>query len=297
MSSKETFLLCSLMALASQCGAEDFRALCADRTSVERVYYSHRLGDKPTFEQDVPSALIERLVAEDLHKEAVLKKVYGMEMTPALVQAEVQRIDTTTRAPETLVEIKAALDGDPDRFAQTVAKPTLVERMLRDKFENDDALHATQRRESEKVRERLLAAKKTGVPLTTLVALLKQGHSNEASEANWQLGTPPPETNAPSAGETEMKQRFGPNAKIISSSAGANREQKFYFEDLPCPLQRVLRLQLRQAADISAVIETSSGFLLYLAKAKSPDALAVEVLCIRKRSYEDWLKQQTEANL
>ena len=75
-------------------------------------------------------------------KEAVLRKVYGVAITPALLDAEVQRINTTTRAPDMLAEIKAALGNDPAKFAQAFAKPFLVERLLREKFDNDEALHA-----------------------------------------------------------------------------------------------------------------------------------------------------------
>ena len=52
-------------------------ALVQARTAIERVYYNHRLGQKPPFEQVSPPSLIERLVKEDLRKEAVLKQVYG----------------------------------------------------------------------------------------------------------------------------------------------------------------------------------------------------------------------------
>src|SRR6266446_3386975 len=210
----------------------------------------------------------------------------------ATVQAEAQRINATTRAPGTLAAIKAALGGDPASFAKTVAKPTLVERLLRDKFENDDALHAAQRRETEKVREGLLAAKKEHPGMTNLLALLKEGHTNEASESTWQLGPPPPETNAPSADEIEIKKRFGPNAQIISPPRDADRERKFYFEDLPPALRNVLRAQLRQSGDVSAVIETPGGFLLYVAKEKTDTALSVTALSVPKRSYEQWLEGQ-----
>ena len=129
-----------------------------DRAAIERVYYNHRLGQKPPFEEATPPALIERLVKEDLHKEAVLRKAYGVVITPDLLEAEGQRINTTTRAPEMLAEIKAALGNDPARFAQSFAKPFLVERLLRDKFDNDEALHAAQRQQADAVRNRLLEA-------------------------------------------------------------------------------------------------------------------------------------------
>src|ERR1039457_5045130 len=138
--------------------ADDLAALVRDRAAIERVYYNHRLGQKPPFEQATPPTLIERLVREDLRKESALRKVYGVAITPALLEAEVERINTTTRAPDMLTEIKAALGNDPAKFTQAFAKPFLVERLLREKFDNDEALHAAQRQQVEAVRNQLLKA-------------------------------------------------------------------------------------------------------------------------------------------
>ncbi len=307
-------LILSGLCFVAQAG--DLAALCANRTAIERVYYNHRLGNKPPFEQVSPPSLIERLVKEDLRKETALKRVYGVEITPALLEAEVQRINTTTRAPDMLAEIKGALGNDPAKFANVFAKPILVERLLRDKFDNDDALHAATRREAERVREQLLTGRRRGNESQTpilqpstlnpqpsqtsapanklaveLVALLKAGHSNEVSETTWQLAPRPAETNAPAADELEIKQRFGPNAQLISSPQ-RDKDRKLYFEDLPAELQKVLRAQLRQPGDVSAVIETPGGFLLYVAKAKSDTALTAACLSLPKRSYEQWLHNQ-----
>jgi hypothetical protein len=284
-------ILLSSSALAS---ADNFASLCADRTAVERVYYNHRTGNKPPFEQVSPPALIERLVRQDLHKESVLNKMYSVAITPTMLEAEVHRINTTTRAPDTLAELKAALGNDPDRFARAIARPIVVERLLRERFENDDTLHATQRAEAEKTRQQLLAAKNRDEPLTNLVALLKQGHPSQVSEATWLLTVRPAETNAPIADELEIKKRFGPDAQILSSPSMPNREPKVYFEDLPAALQNVLRVQLRQPRDVSAVIELPGGFLLYLAKAKTTDTMDVVVLSIPKRSYEQWVDEQPD---
>jgi len=272
--------------------ADNLTALVRDRTAIERVYYNHRLGQKPPFDQATPPALLERLVQEDRRKEAALRQVYGVVITPALLEAEVQRINTTTRAPDMLAEIKAALGNDPARFAQAFAKPFLVERLLRDKFDNDDALHAPQRREAERVREKLLTSAATNDAVPTLLAILKASHSNEVSETTWQLRSRPAETNAPAPDELEIKQRFGPNARLLSSPQRAERDH--YFEDLPAELQRVLRVQLRQPGDVSAVIETPGGFLLYLAREKTATALSVTCLSLPKRSYEQWLSEQTQ---
>jgi hypothetical protein len=273
--------------------AADVTALCADRAAIERVYYAHRTGTKPPFEQVMPPELLDKLTRADLRKEAVLRKVYGVDVTPSLFEAEVRRINTTTRAPEMLAEIKAALGGDPARFAASFAKPILVERLLREKFDNDDALHATQRHEVEQVREELLAAKKNGAEVAKLLPLLKARHPNEVRETTGQLGArPEAKPGIPTSDETEIKKRFGPDAKLLSRPGDGGREQTFYFDDLPAELQKVLRVQLRQPGDVSAVIETPGGFLLYLATEKAVEKLGVAILSIPKRSYEDWLAQQ-----
>lgn len=285
-------LLLLLLALGYPAWAEDFAALCADRAAIERVYHEHRTGSKLPFEQALPRATLERLVREDLKKEAVLARAYGVTITDAMVAAEVQRINTTTRAPEMLAEIKASLGNDTARFANAFAKPIVVERLLREKFDHDDALHISPRRQVEQTRTELLAAKTNGASCEKLLALLQRSHSNAVTETTWQLGARPAETHAPDTDLPEVQKRFGKSAQILSSPpANAGKEQKFYFNELPGELQRVLTVQLRQPGDVSAVIEMPGGFLLYLTREKTATTLSVATLSISKRSYEDWLKK------
>jgi hypothetical protein len=290
----QTFLLLPLLALAAVAN-EDFPALCHDRAAIERVYYQHRLGEKPPFEQVLPPAALQGLVRKDLDKEAVLKRVYGLDITSALLDAEVQRINTSTRAPAMLAEIKSALGNDPARFANVFAKPILVERLLRERFEHDAALHAPQRRQAEQARNELLAARQNGANYEMLLALLRRGQSNAVTETTWQLAARPAETNAPGADEAEIKRRFGPNARIMSSPPGGGKAAKFYFEDLPGELQNVLRAQLRCPGDVSAVIEMPRGFLLYAAREKTDAVLCVAALSLPKRNYEQWIEEQNES--
>ncbi len=270
----------------------DIEQLLRDRTAIERVYYNHRLGEKPAFEKVSPPSLIERLVKDDLRKESTLKKVYGVEISSAQLDAEVNRINTTTRAPEILAELKSALGGDRARFARTVAKPILVERVLRDRFDNDDQLHSPQRRQVEAARAQLLTAKNSGASSDKLLAVFKAAGSNQVSESTWLLGA---RTNVLASSATtdqlEIKKRFGPNAQLLTPSP-PDADRKFYFEDLPGDLQQVLRVQLRQAGDVSAVIEMPSGFTLYVAKEKTSEKLSAAVLSVPKRSYEQWLEEQ-----
>lgn len=285
------FQLCCCMAAR----AENFDALCADRAAVERVYYQHRLGTKPPFEQVLPRQALERMVRQDQLKETVLKSVYGVKVTAAMVEAEVARINATTRAPDILAELKAALSNDPQRFGETVARPILVERLLRGRFENDDVQHAAARRESEAARNELLTARTNGAGAAELIALLKRTGSNAVTEITWELAPRPATVNPTAAEEVEARKRYGPQAQIISTLQPGDGAPKSYFDDLPPPLQNVLRVQLRQPGDISAVIETPESFLLYVCNEKTGDTLRAACLTCPKRNYENWLSEQDRA--
>jgi hypothetical protein len=288
-------------------GAEEIQTLITDRTAVERVYYAHRLGAKPAFEQALPPSLIDRLVKQELRKEAVLKRAYGVEITPELVAVEVQRINSTTHAPEVLTELKAALGNDPARFACTMARPILVERILRQRFENDHWLHAPQRHEAEAARETLLAARRAGEPREKMCALLKASRAGIVEESDWLL-TPRPVEAAPATPNlrpgTASQIKAGSSlytmegtaqlSQVLSSGEkeAPGREREWYFEDLDPDLQRVLNAELVKVGDVTAVIEAPRGFLLFVAGEKTPAALKVVSLSIPKRSFEEWLAAQ-----
>jgi 23S rRNA U2552 (ribose-2'-O)-methylase RlmE/FtsJ len=296
--------------------ADDLGSLCADRAAIERVYYEHRLGNKPPFEQLLPPSVIEQLVKQDLHKEAALKRIYSVDISANQVEAEVKRIDTTTRAPETLAELKKALGDDPARFARSVAKPIVVERELRARFDNDDQLHAPQRRVAEKIRARILAARTNSASFDQLLSLLKEAGAGIVTEVTWQLA--PRESDqvasaAPSANGraapvsvspavSQVKARGGPYsveataqiAQVLSPPSQPSMARPFHFEDLPGDLQKVLGTQLQKPADVSAVIETPGSFLLFLAKERTAASLSAASLTIPKRSYEQWVAEQSK---
>jgi hypothetical protein len=243
----------------------------------------------------MPLDLVERLVRMDLKKEFALKRSYGVEITDALVEAEVARINTTTRAPEILAEIKAALGNDAARFARSMARPIVVERKLRARFENDDKLHAAQRRDAEQARADLLAKKTV------------EGMHN----VTWQLGARPnaegpetrnqkPETLSPLQTKAVAKsgsysiEATAQIAQQFAPPVNSEHDRKFYFEDIDPELQKVLRAQLRRAGDVSAVVETPTAYLLFILKEKTADALTAALLSIPKRSYEEWLAEQPD---
>lgn len=216
-----------------------------------------------------------------------LQQIYGIEVTAAMAAAEAERINATTRAPEMLAEIKHALGDDPARFAVSIARPLVVERLLRQRFDNDDRLHAAQRSAAGKARDALLAENTVEGMQENIWQLTPRPAASIPAPA-----TPPAESNpkpANSASGSYSNEATAQVAQPLGGGADSPGEQNLYFEDLDPELQNVLRAQLRKPGDVSAVIETSAAFLVFLAKEKSATVLSASCLNVPKRGYDEWL--------
>lgn len=227
----------------------------------------------------------------------MLRKVWRTEITGPLLQAEVQRIATTTRAPETLAEIQHALGDDPERFAHSFARPILVERLLREKLDNDDTLHAPQRRAADRDAQRT-ARREAERRQCCKGAGAAEAQPCRRRDRNHLATRRAPRRKARHRNRRRDRNQefFGPDAQLLSSPQAADgKERKFYFADLPGELQNVLRVQLRQAGDVSAVIEMPGGFLLYVAREKTDAVLSVAPACpCPSATSEQWLEEQAK---
>ena len=361
-------------ALAAGIAAQDpITELVADRTAVERVYYDHRLGAKPPFEEVLPVSEVARLVNADLHKEAVLVRVYQVEVTRPQIEAEVKRINLETRAPQMLAEIKTALGNDPARFARAVAKPIVVERELRRRFENDDRLHVAQRKQMETAREQILALQRNENSCAPVLNAIKEsphglntvhwdhepageiqsaagaahsktwrrfeslrptrqrlgvrrpsaafdasahskfvrfmgGTGGTVSEVSWQFGPRPVEARSldprtpvvPPLPVKARSSKYSLDATATFTQTSSPSEppgepaDETWFEDLSPELRNVLSAQLQEPGDVSAVIETPNGFLLFVAKERTEQSLSAAALSVSKISFEQWLSEQKE---
>jgi len=293
-------VLASLLATA----ADEFDSLYADRAAVEKVYHEHRMANSLPFEQALPLLSVQRLVNLDLKKEALLKRRYGVEISPEQVEREVRRIDSTTRAPEVLRDLRKAVGDSPARFARTVARPLVVERELRARFENDDNLHAPQREEAESIRREVLSAKKQSAGIESLMGLLKHTQLGSVQETTWHMESPAmtlasSESALSSAAHSSVSATGGvyaidARAQVASVSSPTKRAEqpRFSFEDLPTELRTILHSQLRKAGDVSAVIENPRDFRVFLAERRTAKALTAAVLTIPKRGYDQWLAEQ-----
>ena len=108
----------------------DFEARVAAQRAIERVYFEARIwpevnAPRPSFEQVVPESVLRDKVAESLASSNAVTQLRGKPLTAAELRAEVERMKRTTRAPEMLDRLFAALGNDPSRIAETLARPMM----------------------------------------------------------------------------------------------------------------------------------------------------------------------------
>lgn len=120
----------------------------ACRTAVEQVYWEHRLknqsgaaASKLSFEESVPSEVIQRNAEDAVLKSAALERFWGVSITGAQLQAELDRMASNSKAPEVLAELFAAVGNDPQRAAECLARPLLVDRLIQTYYSRDERFH------------------------------------------------------------------------------------------------------------------------------------------------------------
>src|SRR5262249_1165859 len=124
--------------------------------AIERVYYSHQIGATKPFEQAVPRSLLEKKVRLYLSESVALDRVWHTKVTEESLRREAERIARDTRMPNRIRELYASLDNDPVLILECLARPTLVERLTRNFFAYDEAIHASSRRTVEALHHDLL---------------------------------------------------------------------------------------------------------------------------------------------
>ena len=113
--------------------------------AIEEVYWRHRIwpaenaGPKPSLDQVLPDSAIRAKVEDDLRKSEALATTFAVSIGSRELQAELSRMVSDTRDGAMLGELFAALGNDPDRIADCLARPVLVDRLARERFEASPA--------------------------------------------------------------------------------------------------------------------------------------------------------------
>jgi N-acetylneuraminic acid mutarotase len=110
------------------------------QAAVEQVFDRHRIwpkdnpGPKPAFTVAVPRAVLVKKAEDALAMSVALAGRYHAPVTASELQAELDRMAKESQDPAMLREIFAALDNDPERAAECLARPIVAERKLRTAF-------------------------------------------------------------------------------------------------------------------------------------------------------------------
>ena len=116
--------------------------------AIEQVYWNHRLWPKdnprtkPPLSYGMSDDAIRAKVEDYLKKSHALETWWRRPVSEEQLQAEMDRMARNSRDPGVLREIFAALGNDPVLIAETLARQTLVDRLIRNWYANDTRFHA-----------------------------------------------------------------------------------------------------------------------------------------------------------
>ena len=116
--------------------------------AVDEVYWRHTVwpaagGEaKPSFAAVTSPDATRLKVEEMLRKSDALGRLWRQEIDGQMLQAEINRMVRGSRNPEMLREIFDSLNNDPQLIAEALARPVLVERLIRNFYANDKRLQA-----------------------------------------------------------------------------------------------------------------------------------------------------------
>jgi N-acetylneuraminic acid mutarotase len=128
-----------------------FEDRVAAQLAIEQVYWNHRNwpkenpGRKPPLSTMISDKLIRERVEDYLRKSNALDTWWHRPITGDQLQAELGRMAAHTQDGAMLQEIFHALGDDPFRIAETFARQTLTDRLIRTWYANDVRFHGAPR--------------------------------------------------------------------------------------------------------------------------------------------------------
>lgn len=120
----------------------------AAQKAIEQVYWNHRVwpkenpGAKPPLSAVMPDRAIRAKVEDYLAKSNALETWWRRPITAEQLQAELDRMTKNTQDGAILNELYRALENDAGLIAETLARQTLAERLIRNWYASDTRFHA-----------------------------------------------------------------------------------------------------------------------------------------------------------
>ena len=127
----------------------------AYQRAIEEVYWRHRIwpkerpDPKPSLDEVMPSAQLERKVEDYLRNSEALEDYWKEPLSAEQLQAEMERMARHTKQPEVLRELFEALGNDPFVIAECLARPALSERLVTNLYAHDQRFHGELKQRAE----------------------------------------------------------------------------------------------------------------------------------------------------
>lgn len=100
---------------------------------------------KPSFDQVINSSTMRTTVLQSLKLESLLSEKFDFNITSDVLQNELDRIKSKTKDPKNLNDLFSRLNNSPNTFAECVARPALVQKLLFERFSFDQVIHRNTR--------------------------------------------------------------------------------------------------------------------------------------------------------
>jgi hypothetical protein len=238
--------------------------------AVERTRYQFVIGNTRPFDEVYPRSLFEKRVQREIAEERVLKNVFGLAVTPRLLDQELDRIEKSTKAPDQWEAIKKTLENDPRLIEEVFCRPLLVDRALRAKFAFDQKIHAAPHQKAREARAAFLEGKQAAGARVVLAR--RKGEA--APTTDEMLGKAKEESSVP---------RVLSPPKETESSGPVTLDPE---------VTAVLERELKRPGDVTTILEERDCFEVFRLIAVTKESWKLDAVRFPKVDFDSWLERQ-----
>ena len=222
----------------------------ACQSAIEEVYWRHRIaagedGARLSFAEAVPQDVI-RVKAENVMLQSrALERFWGVRISGEQLQAELDRMAARSKSPDVLAELFAAAGNDPERAAECLARPLLVDRLIQSYYAGDERFHGA-------LKERAQAELAAGAAQASTGRTEIAWHRGPA--LGLAAGVVALEPTAFEARAKELKQFLGgPTGNVVIGRVSTLREDshRFYAVTVKTLNENDIRISVREWPKVS----------------------------------------------
>ncbi len=254
----------------SQARDLSFDERVAAQETIEQVYWNHRIwpkenpGPKPPLSAVMPAEALRAKVEDYLEESNALETWWRRPITGGQLQAELDRMSANTRDGAMLRELYEALGSDAFVIAETLARQTLAERLVRNWYAYDSRFHSAVRAQAE--------AELAGATSVTAMRTMGGTYSETTLRLERDRGTAP---------------RGSIDAVRVQEVSPADWDE--LLEDVAARFGTPN--DALPVSQLSALQEDPDGFFVTAVLARTTDSMTVATVTWRKVPFDTWWDQ------